>query len=458
MLENTMSAQSRLRTSPLLRLLVLGVLALLLLIPVAWIRDLISERATRRQEAVQEVVSKWGHTQTLAGPALVVPYRQRRIERVSDEKEIEKVQARYLTVLPDVLHVDARVDGEERYRGIFVVPVYQVQLDVSGELSPPDLKALDIDPATLEWHRARVVVGLSDARVIQNRATMTWNGETRPFRPGAGDLPVVPSGIHAPLQGQPDGRVKFSFRLQAQGSSGLFFAPLGQETVVTVDSNWASPSFQGNWLPSTRSVSETGFRATWRIPFLGRGQPTAWTTAVQEKAACLESTPFGVDLRMPVDAHRMADRSVKYAHLFILLTFGTIWLVEVLARVRVHPIQYLMIAAALCLFYLLELAFGGQIGFEKAYALASTAIVALVGSYTAVVLSGWRRAAGVAALVAGLNAYLYVLLMNEDYALLLGSIGLFLALAATMLLTRRIDWYAIGRETRSAPSPHGLEA
>lgn len=431
-----------LRQSTFLRLLVLALLTLVLLLPVDWIRELIAERSQRQNDASEEIVGKWGRAQTLAGPVLIVPYQRRRTEKNYEGKDVEKVEQRYLTVLPDVLRVRAKVDGQERHRGIFVVPVYRLSLDVSGEMSLPDLKALDIEANELQWQRARVVVGVSDARTIQNRASLTWNGAELPFRAGPGDIEAVSAGVHAPLDAAFQGRAEFAFRLTMQGSSSLFFTPLGQETEVAVESNWPTPSFQGDWLPAERSVVASGCTATWQIPFLGRSQAQAWTTAVFEKARCLETSLFGVDLLLPVSAYRMADRSVKYAQLFILLTFGTIWLLEVLGRLRVHPIQYLLIGGALCTFYLLELSLSEQLGFAIAYLLASAAVVVLIGAYAAIALRGWRRSLAVTSMVGGLYCYLYVLLTNEDYALLMGSLGLFIALASAMLLTRNVNWYA----------------
>jgi inner membrane protein len=153
----------------------------------------------------------------------------------------------------------------------------------------------------------------------------------------------------------------------------------------------------------------------------------------------------------PVDHYRMAERSVKYAGLFILLTFATVWLIEVLAGVRVHPIQYLLLGGALCLFYLLELSLSEHLGFPAAYAVASVAVIGMVAAYGAVVLRSRRRALVVAAGVALLYAYLYLLLMNEDYALLIGSVGLFAILGAIMFATRRVDWYAGGGRAVDAP-------
>jgi inner membrane protein len=218
---------------------------------------------------------------------------------------------------------------------------------------------------------------------------------------------------------------------------------------VELQSNYPHPSFQGNWLPAERTVSDASFTARWSIPYLGRNYPQAWT-AGESMHQAIEGSRFGVDLVDPVDQYRMADRSVKYAGLFILLTFAAVWLIEVLASVRVHPIQYLLLGSALCLFYLLELSLSEHLGFLFSYAIASVAIIGMVAAYCAVILHRMSRAVVVGSGVALLYAYLYTLLMNEDYALLAGSIGLFLILAAIMYATRHVDWYAIG--TR-APEP-----
>jgi len=438
-----------LRGSALWRIVALGVLMLLLFIPIGWINDLISERTQRRQQAVQEVSAKWGHPQTVSGPALVVPYAVRWTENDAKGVAVEKTERRRLTILPDQVHVHARIDAENRYRGIFAVPVYRLAVEVNGEFVAPDLAALNIDPALVEWSRSELALGIADVRAVQNRAAVLWDGDTYAFVPGPGDFDGVDGGIHAAVA-QPFRipRVAFALQLDINGSSGVYFTPVGQETVVDIDSNWPDPSFQGNWLPAQRTVGAKGFSATWQIPFLGRNQPQVWTSATKAPDLC--ATPFGVELITAVDEHRMAERSVKYAHLFILLTFGTIWLIEVLTRLRVHPIQYLLIGAALCIFYLLELSLAEQLGFGIAYLAASAAVTGLIGAYGLVVLRGAGSAAGVAGVVAALYAYLYVLVTNEDYSLLMGSLGLFVALAVTMYLTRSVDWYHLTGEPRLA--------
>lgn len=441
------------RTSPLLRLLALGGLLVLLLVPIAWIHGLVGERMARRAEAVDDVSGKWGGAQTIVGPALVVPYEHRWADTNAQGLPVTRRMLRHLTILPAMLTLRVRVDADRRARGIFTVPVYRSRLAFEGVFDPPNLAELRIAPDTVDWSRSVLAVGIADARAIQDRARVHWNGTDHEFLPGAGSL-AVKSGIRAAVAepfaaGQ---RASFAFTLALNGSTGLRFAPVGQDTEVRVDSDWPSPSFQGHWLPVERETSDTGFTATWRIPFLARNQASAWSSTDDADAiATLERASFGVDLIETIDAHGAAYRSVKYASLFVLLTFALIWLIEVLARVRVHPIQYLLIGCALCTFYLLELSLAEQLGFVTAYVLAATAVAGLVGLYAALILGRWRRAAVVVGTVTMLYAYLYVVLVNEDYALLLGSLGVFLALAVTMLATRHVDWYRIPREPDPGP-------
>ncbi len=231
-------------------------------------------------------------------------------------------------------------------------------------------------------------------------------------------------------------------RLSLNGSAGIFFAPFGRETTVKLSSAWPDPSFQGAWLPGERSVNPEGFSAEWKIPFLGRSYSQSWDSTL-DPASAIQSSLFGVRLISPVDQYRMAERSAKYAALFLLLTFGSLWLFEVLAKIRIHSLQYLLVGAAMCLFYLLELSLSEHIGFLAAYLLAVLSVLALVFGYCAAVLGGVARAAIITGVLAALYAYLYILLMNQDYALLAGSLGLLVILAVVMYLTRKVDWYSI---------------
>lgn len=435
---------TRLRNSQTLRLLTVGVLVLLLQIPIAMIGGLVSERTERGSEAVAEVSSKWGNRQVLTGPMLVVPYRHAWTEAAGNGQSVARSGYRYVSFLPDELRIDAVATSEVRQRGIFDVPVYRLELAVSGRFSPPDLSKLGVDGALVAWERAQVVVGVSDTRAIQQASEISWNGTRIAFGPGTAGQQVIARGIQAQVgSGVESGDAEFSFPLVVNGSQAVRFTPFGQSTLVSLKSNFPHPSFQGNWLPTERSVSGAGFEAQWSIPFLGRSFPQSWAEA-GDLGAAIDQSAFGVDFASPVDHYRMAERSVKYASLFILLTFAALWLFEVRAGVRVHPIQFLMLGAALCLFYLLELSLSEHLPFPLAFAVASAAVIGMVSTYGIVVLRSARRALAIGSGVALLYVYLYVLLTNEDYALLIGSIGLFVIVALIMFATRDVDWYAVG--------------
>jgi inner membrane protein len=437
---------SSIRGSKTLRLLLVAVLALGLQIPIVMISGLVSERQTRRTEAVGEVSSKWGNAQVVTGPALVVPYGVRIVERSSDGELTSRVESREAVFLPDRLAVRGDVDSDVRRRGIFMVPVFTLDATVAGVFARPDFADLGVTPEFVSWDRAQLAIGISDARAIQRETSVRWNGEEVRFLAGDGGFrDAGGAGIHAPVRLTVGvERYEFSLPLALNGSVGAYFTPFGQNTEVELRSDYGNPSFQGNWLPNERIVESDRFEARWSIPSLGRNYPQSWTVGAPMQEA-IQRSRFGVDLVDPVDHYRMSERSAKYAGLYILLTFATVWLVEVLAGVRVHPIQYLMLGAALCLFYLLELSLSEHLGFPVAYALASVAIVAMAGAFCMVALRRASRATIVGAGVALLYGYLYVLLMNEDYALLIGSIGLFAILATIMFATRRVDWYAAGR-------------
>jgi len=438
------------RSSQMLRLVLVGGLALLLHIPISMIGGLIAERQQRRQEAVVDVSSKWGNAQTITGPALVVPYTYRWTEASAGGQPVARTETRNAIFLPTQLKIRGSANTEIRSRGIFTVPVYKLSLLLEGEFARPNFAELGIEPAAVAWERAHLAVGIFDARAIQDETTVSWNEKSARFLPGTGGFTDAGPGIHA-VVGVTDAtqQFKFSFPLSLNGSVAIYLTPVGQRTVVELQSNYRDPSFQGNWLPTERSVSAAGFTAKWSIPFLGRNYPQAWKAETTMRDA-INGSRFGVDLINPIDHYRMAERSTKYAGLFVLLTFATVWLIEVMAGVRVHPIQYLMLGGALCLFYLLELSLSEHLGFPLAYTIASASVIGMIGIYSVVVLHRMSRAVVVGVGVALLYAYLYILLMNEDYALLIGSLGLFGILAGIMFTTRRVDWYTIGTRT---PAP-----
>lgn len=454
-------ASRNLRSSALFRLGVIGILVLVLLVPLSQVRGLVTERLHRADGAKKEIASIWGSRQEIGGPVIVVPYRVHYTDPKGIDREVEQ-RARFL---PDTLKVTGRLLPELRHRGLFETVVYRLQLRVEASFPPPSFSGWSIPPEDVRWEKAVLGVGIPDLRGIRGEAVVKWNDRTVPFSGGSADPRLWCSGLTAsiPLAPPAAGAASHvvSFDLGLQGSEDLRFLPFGRETIVDLESSWPSPSFSGAFLPERRTVGEKGFSARWRISWLGRSYPQQWrdpeiagadrveegdaagTDAIHQ-AVC--GSAFGVGLFLPADAYQKTERSLKYAILFVVLTFATFFLYEVLAPVELHPVQYLLVGAAICLFYLLLLSISEQAPFSVAYAVASTAIVALVSGYSAAILRGRLRALVLGGLLGLLYGYLYVLLQAEDQALLLGSVGLFAILGTLMYLTRRIDWGKGGLE------------
>ena len=431
-----------LRGSAFAKAMLIGVLVLFLQIPVVLIWHLVSERDQTRRGAMAEVTTKWGQAQEVHGPFLVVPYKYVNTTTNNEGKmEVHEHEER-ATFLPRVLNVDGELDVEARYRGIFETSVYRSQIDIEGQFDRPDFAAWGIESGSVLWDRAQLVFEISDARAIQNQVRLRWQGEEVDFEPGTGIRQSETSGIHVQIGALKDeATLDFSCTLNLNGSNQLRFAPLGDNTELRLRGNWPDPSFQGRWLPVERQVTSDGFDATWRIPHLGRNYPRSWRSG--SNVPPIVASRFGIDLLTPVDAYRQTERSLKYQLLFLGLTFTVIWLFEVLGGLRLHVIQYALIGGAMCIFYLLELSLAEHLGFAVAYGIAAAAVVALVVSYGLATLKSRRRAGVIGAALTGLYGCLYVLLQIQDYALLVGSLGLFAILAAVMFATRHVDWYTL---------------
>jgi inner membrane protein len=312
------------------------------------------------------------------------------------------------------------------------------------------MQAYGISPSDVLWGQAFLAVGISDLRGIQQDIPLSWNGHSLVFQPGVNGLSTLPSGMFAAVPLGPSQRtVNYSFDLKLNGSGRLSFVPTGKTTTVHLGSAWTTPSFDGNFLPQSRQVGEKGFTADWKVFYMSRSFPQAWR-GNQVEWNSLEATAFGASFLYPVDAYQKVTRSAKYGALYILLTFGVFFLFEILLGLRVHSIQYILVGSAIILFYLLLLSLSDYMAFGGAYALACVGIITLITGYSRSVLCDWRKAGVIGSLMSVLYGILYVLLRSEDYALLLGSVGLFAALAAAMYVTRNVDWYEVGPKSLRA--------
>jgi inner membrane protein len=444
------------RNSAIARLIVMGVLTIALLIPLMWVYALITERATRRDSAVVDVSATWGGPQVIAGPIMTVPYTYSFVDSGGRQQRGTST----VSLLPRDLRVNGTLATETRQRGIFDVIVYRANLKIGGVFLRPDLDWIRPVPDRIEWEQATVQIGVSDSRGLTRRAALTWGKETLPLVGGARDVGLVRTGVRSVIPSLENvalgTEIPFEVTLDVNGTRELRFLAAAEETTVALAAPWPHPSFVGAALPETRQVSDGGFNASWRVQDFGRPYAARWSSydanndKLAEQAAL---STFGVALVQPIDIYQQADRAVKYAVLFIVLTFMVFFLWEVFSAALLHPMQYAFVGFALCVFYLLLLSLSEHVGFDPAYGVSATVTTLLIAGYARAVLGGTRQGASVLAALATLYGFLYLLLRLEDYALLAGSVGLFVVLAFVMFITRRMNWYELrlGADTPAAP-------
>lgn len=422
------------------KVLFIGLLVLLLLVPLGMIEGLIRERQQHYEAARADVANAWGAAQVVGGPILVVPFR---FTRPSIAEPLTVTDELYL--LPEALEIAGTVTTEKRMRGIYVVPVYTARLRVTGHLPVPAIEGQHENLEIL-WGQAQIALPLTDARSVQEPIVLASGEGTTTFQAGAervkGFGPQLVARYAELGLGALAAPQAFSFELAVRGTGTLAFLPLGDETRVSLTSNWPSPSFTGAHLPGTRDVTAEGFSAEWRVLDLGRGYPSHWRSTAGSPTTAGASA-FGAALLTPIGIHEATLRAAKYGVLIIGLTFAAYFLFELFAALRLHTLQYLLIGLANCMFYLLLLALAEHVGFAAAYAASAIAATTLVTSYSAAALRSFSRALPVGGLLTGLYGYLYVTLLAEDVALLIGAVGAFAALATFMYLTRRVDWFAV---------------
>ena len=464
------------RYSVTLRVVVIGILALLLLIPVGMVRSLIAERDYTRQNAIIEISQKWGEAQTIAGPILSVPYTRFYI----NEKGQHVSVIEYAHFLPQDLSIEGEIDPEIRSRGIFDAVVYRSDLHFSGSFEKPDMEALGVKSNNVNWKDSFVSVGIPDMRGIKNEVALTWNGVAYKFEPGIETDDVIRGGVMLSYSRPPmsikqyDQRLSdpyyamdiattgvnessgisivvpvadnnaegytFEFDLSLNGSQSLKYVPLGRTTKVDLSSPWDTPSFGGAFLPDVHEITSDKFTASWEVLDLNRNYPQSWVGNKHNVYA----SAFGVDLLVPVDEYQKSTRSAKYALLIIALTFMVFFFSEVFNKKRVHPIQYLLVGLALTIFYSLLISLSEVFGFDLAYGISAFATTGLIFVYSRAILPTLRMAYFQGLILAFLYLFVYTILQLEDYALLAGSIGLFVILSVVMYLSRKIDWYAVG--------------
>ncbi|MGH8485768.1 MAG: cell envelope integrity protein CreD, partial [Pseudomonas sp.] len=361
-----------------------------------------------------------------------------------------KENSGFLYFLPETFELDGSAQTELRSRGIYEARLFHANSRISGQFKVPANWGITDDLQGYRFDTPFIAVGISDIRGIEKGLSLTLNEQTLDFRAGTG-LSWLGGGVHVPLatlDSKVETRLDYAFELALQGTGQLHVMPVGRTSTVNLKANWPHPSFVGSYLPAEREITAEGFSARWQASFFSTNLEDALSQCVS-KDSCedLRSRTFGVSFVDPVDQYLKSDRAIKYALLFIALTFAGFFLFEILKNLSVHPIQYALVGASLALFYLLLLSLSEHLGFGLAYLLSASACVMLIGFYLSHVLHSVLRATGFALGLAVLYAMLYGLLSAEDYALLMGSLLVFGLLAAVMVLTRKLDWYGIAKPT-----------
>jgi inner membrane protein len=462
--QSTLSMLDRLngwiQDSIMIKLLSIGILSLILLIPASLIEELIYERQQRADEAMDEVADKWSGAQTISGPFLVIPYKKQEVIDLGKEGKQTREYEEKAFFLPHKLDVKGNIKPQILHRGIFDAVVYESDLQLHSSFTKPDFKALSIPENMVLWNKAYMVFGVTDLRGIQDSLIFTAGGsplgsepsndigvsikinstgDRRSYDAPNSDDPLNNNGITANLfwDNAEDFAGNVNITLNLKGSRRLDFIPAGKTTTVNLAGSWNNPSFDGEFLPDVREVTEKGFTASWEVLHFNRPFPQQWI----ENHQVLSGADFGVKLLIPVDQYQKSMRTAKYGILIILLTFMALFLVEITQKIRIHPFQYILIGAALIIYYTLLLSFSEHIGYNLAYIISSVATVALIGAYSRSFFSHPRLSILFCTLLVVFYLFIYVIILQQDFSLLIGSVGLFVIIGTLMYFSRRVKWY-----------------
>ncbi len=453
--------------SPGFKLGLVILIGALLAIPLLMVYGLVWDRQGQSQTATNSVAAGWGGPQILSGPVMVIPYTEETVETVTENG---KQKSRTITVTKQLYlspvrnSADVTLDAEEKRLSIYRPVVYTARINGKAQFSiPDDLNRYGIKADQLLFDRAELRIGVSDARGLQAQNKVTVDGKPVSLRSGKGLLASGSSGFHAFVDWSDgaDAPLDVTYDYSMRGNGRISMVPRAEQTIWNVSSKWPHPGFGGDFLPDERTVSDDGFTATYSIANLALGQAIVQKEDISPPiqyepndygsyAATRANDPsvsqaVQINLVQPVNLYKQVDRAVKYGFLFIGFTFVAFLMFDIIGGARVAAAEYILTGAGLILFFVMLLAFAELIGFSWAYLVASGAIIGLVSAYSAAILGSWRRSGFIAALLAGLYSLLYVLLSLEELSLLIGSVLLFVALAAVMYLTRNVDWSGLGR-------------
>ncbi|GHV43556.1 cell envelope integrity protein CreD [Spirochaetia bacterium] len=440
------------------------VLILLLLIPLSMIRGLVNERGRTAASAESDIMEAWGKQLIEAGPVITIPGIKIEELRTKTEKEGEKIEILKtpftLIISPKELAINAVFRTEVRKRGIFSVPLFSGTLTLSGSFDPSMAIGELLPNENISLNQAEFIISLSSQKGIRKINKSVWNDGELFFQPGnrghslvsygydykSGGEPRLTSsaggsgsGIYAVLPGFENKEAVFNVSIEIQGGQFIRVLPIGQDTHVSISSDWNSPSFQGSFLPVESNITEKEFSASWDISYLSRDIPLFWKE--YNDVNNYTDSLFGVNFFRTIDTYALNTRAVKYAILFLIVPFLTLFLLEIFTKKRIHPVPYLLSGFGNAVFYLLLLSLSEQIPFYTAYLIAALAVTIMMTLYSRSLLPSWDKSWYMGLVVTISYILLYAVLNAESYALLIGSVGTFVVIASVMFLTRKLDWY-----------------
>lgn len=428
-------------TSPLwdkgklfMKCIIIFIMALLLWIPTYFIMGVVKEREGRQKEAIADISEKWAGPQLITGPLLQLPYRV----LDADEKGVQFWRTEQAYFMADKLDIQADIFPEKRKRGIYQVAVYKSAIHLKGQFNTIPWEKLNVPVENILWNDALLFFNVKDQlKGLNEDISLKWNNTQQLFMPQAGGQTPLEDALISPIKLSPEicqAPSHFDFSFSLNGSEQLLLAAAGRENKFEMRSNWPDPAFTGVKLPDTREVKDSGFVASWK--YMNRAVPSVWKNRFYN----LNTAQLGAELLITVDSYDKTERSVKYALLCIMLTFAAFFLVETIYKKALHLVQYGLAGLALVLFYTLLLSISEYTGFNSAYVIAGIATISLVAWYVGSILQSSKLSLFISFVLAVVYTYIYTIIQLQDYALLMGSIGLFVALGIIMFFSRKLEW------------------
>ena len=427
------------------RVFMVGLLTLVLLLPLEYVKNLIRDRKELQDGMANEMSQKWGGSVYFYGPVLKVPYQVVTETEVTDKitKQVTTQRSSvtdYAYFFPEELKVKTNTKTENKHRNNYESAVFNAKMNYSGHYISPDFSSQNIKPEDINWEKASIIINTNSLKSIKGAVNINLNGKAYAFEPVANESEsdtletLQTSAIN--LRDVFNSAMPFDLNIAYDGTKQIGIVPIGKITEAKMTSNWTSPSFDGNFLPESKNVTKSGFNANWKISHLNRGFVQQYFTELP----ALNRYTFDVNFHIPVDEYQQNDRASKYGFLVIGLTFLIFFLIQTISKINIHIFQYGMVGLALIMFYTLLISITEHSSFKLAYIISGAAVVIMIGTYSVSILKNKKFPLFIAGSLTALYTFIYIIIQLESYALLAGSIGLFLILGAVMYVSRRIDW------------------